>query len=213
MKYTSDLKDTHCINHKDFDFLLCGSCNLCAMFKLAKPELTQHEAWRTFRRKWATHEQYWHKKQQEEDAEDLEMISGDIPHCLITVSLPPKLNLVQIKKLHDAMLPQFKYSYMEKYGFCFEFSNKQLKWHPHIHILRKGKAPKGGYSRVRRDLSRFFKVKENFVDTASSSDRELYNTRLRYLQGDKAMEKQDQVMLDRSIRKEIEIENYYLTSI
>ena len=207
------MKESHCINHKDFDFLLCGSCNLCSMFKYAKPELTQPEQWRTFRRKWAIHEQYWHNKQLEEDAEDLEMISGNIPHCLITISLPPKLNLPEIKKIHDSMLPQFKYDYMGKYAFCFEFSNKQLKWHPHIHILRKGKAPKGGYVRVRRDFARFFKVKPNFVDTAASSEREVYNTRLNYIKGEKSMEKQDQVMLDRSIRKKIEIENYYLIDI
>ena len=67
--------------------------------------------------------------------------------------------------------------------------------------------------RVRRDFARFFKVKPNFVDTAASSEREVYNTRLNYIKGEKSMEKQDQVMLDRSIRKKIEIENYYLIDI
>lgn len=211
MKWHSDMKGA-CYNQKNFDKVLCKECFICQAFKMALPQ-SNYSDWDDF----AIQYNQFEMKIEKQDIEYHERILGDmapLPHCLITVSLPPSLTPNDCKKLHNHIFPKrFNYKYMEKWGYCFEFTGEDMSWHPHIHFLRKGKAPKGGWHRIVRDLSRLFKIKENFVDKSPSTNKKTYDIRLKYLKGVKSEDKMAQVKRDIEIRRELDLEDYYLFNI
>lgn len=211
MKWFSEMKGA-CFEQKNFDKVLCQQCYGCQAFNMALPAST-HDHWDDFARNWVQLEE----RIELDDLAYHQRILGEkapYPHCLITISLPPTLTPNDCKVLHNAIFPKrFNYKYMEEWGYCFEFTGHDMKWHPHLHFLRKGKAPKGSWSRIIRDFSRLFKVKEQFVDKAPSTCKKTFDIRLNYLKGIKSEDKMAQVQRDRIIRKELDIEDYYLFNI
>ena len=113
-----------------------------------------------------------------------------------------------------------KYNYYKNMSiwFSLEFYSmdkqlNELKPNFHIHILIKGKYLKFDRKRMIRDLARKFKILENFVDIKYSDCPELYETRLQYIQGNKAIDSKDlAVQKDREERKVFEIEDFYFLS-
>ena len=96
-------------------------------------------------------------------------------------------------------------------GYTFEFTGKDMQYHPHIHILYDNHT-QPQKSQLLRDLAKDFKVLPNFVEncTEGIKSSKRYFERINYLKGEKKESKIEMVNKDNQIREENNIKNYYL---
>lgn len=115
----------------------------------------------------------------------------DISHQFITVALPNDYDLNNLKKIIENGL---QYQYLDTALARVESFSDGGKRNFHIHILKKGNYQR---RKIVRDLSRKFKIEENFIDVISGKSSEKYHNRLAYIHGDKKDEsKKADVELD-----------------
>ena len=128
-------------------------------------------------------------------------------HRFITVSVSKEKQPKDVEALMERFIAKHNYSCNIE-CYTLEFTNAEMEYHPHIHILFNGtdKPQKGN---LIRDFSRCFKVESNFVDIRSSNDPLLYEKRRKYIYGQKQNIKEEQVKQDIKIRKEHNILSYY----
>ena len=146
-------------------------------------------------------------------------------HLFITIALPDLPTEIELKREkvfeHINKIQNMKYKYLKNKTchFTLEFNSfdKKLKVYKenyHIHILIPVKIRNFTRSRIIRDFSRLFKVESNFVDVIYHNSKELFETRLEYIQNQKNNpEKEEAVQKDIEERKSIRIENYYSHTI
>lgn len=129
------------------------------------------------------------------------------PHRFITVSINKEQQPPDVALLMEKFVSKHKYS-QDIECFTFEFTNAEMEYHPHIHILLNGsKSPQKG--NIIRDFSRCFKIDKNFVDIQTSNNPLLYETRRKYVQGEKDSIKEKQVKRDMEIREKHNLLSYY----
>lgn len=126
-------------------------------------------------------------------------------HHFVTISLDATKGCPNI----DAINSGLTYKYLHDAVFCYEFYGAELQFHPHIHMLVEaysdGKIiPK---STIIRDFTRYFKLKQNFIDV--KSEPWAYNTRRGYVLGEKKDLKEEQVKKDAEYREKNNIDLYY----
>ncbi|AXQ65878.1 MAG: putative replication initiation protein [Circoviridae sp.] len=128
-------------------------------------------------------------------------------HRFITVSVKKDANPKDLATFMERFISKHNYSHnIEVY--TLEFTNAEMEYHPHIHILFNGtdKPQKGN---IIRDFSRLFKIEPNFIDIQTSNDPLLYETRRQYCFGEKQNIKEKQVKQDMEIRKANNLLSYY----
>lgn len=123
-------------------------------------------------------------------------------HQFITIALPKDLGIMQLKKY----IYSLDYKYLQGVLLCCEFFS-EVGENLHVHILKHGVYSK---TRIIRDLSRKFKIEENFVDVRLGKRESDYENRYAYITGDKESEsKQANVYLDREWRKQNGLQDLY----
>ena len=122
-------------------------------------------------------------------------------HQFITVALPTeKINLVKLKKT----ISKLNYEYLENGYLTVEFYSGKQKENLHLHILKDGIYNK---TKLIRDMSRKFKVSDNFVNVKKGTTESDYYNRLSYLRGEKVDEqKKENSELDRIWREKNDIQ-------
>jgi hypothetical protein len=128
-------------------------------------------------------------------------------HRFITVSVNKEIKPKDLGLLMERFISKHNYS-MNIECYTLEFTNAEMEYHPHVHILFNGtdKPQKGN---IIRDFSRLFKIDTNFIDIKSSNDPLLYETRRKYIYGEKQNIKEKQVKQDMEIRKTNKLLSYY----
>lgn len=128
-------------------------------------------------------------------------------HRFITVSVNKEKQPKDVEQLMERFIAKHSYS-VNIECYTLEFTNAEMEYHPHVHILLNGtdKPQKGN---IIRDLSRCFKIEKNFVDIKSSNDPLLYEKRRGYVKGEKQDIKEKQVKRDKEIREKHNILSYY----
>ncbi|AXH77523.1 MAG: putative replication initiation protein [Circoviridae sp.] len=128
-------------------------------------------------------------------------------HRFITVSVKKDANPKDLATFMERFIRKHNYSQnIEVY--TLEFTNAEMEYHPHIHILFNGtdKPQKGN---IIRDFSRLFKIEPNFIDIQTSNDPLLYEKRRQYCFGEKQNIKEKQVKQDMEIRKANNLLSHY----
>lgn len=85
------------------------------------------------------------------------------------------------------------------------------KTHPeggnlHVHILKPGNYQK---AKIVRDMASYFRVEPNFIDAKAGQYRDLYETRRKYIMGEKQEDKLEFSVLDKIWRSENNIMDVY----
>lgn len=128
-------------------------------------------------------------------------------HRFITVSINKEKQPKGVALLMEKFIAKHKYS-VDIECYTLEFTNADMQYHPHIHILMNGsKTPQK--SNIIRDFSRCFKIEKNFVDIQTSNDPILYETRRKYVFGEKQDIKEKQVKKDKEIREKHNLLSHY----
>ena len=122
----------------------------------------------------------------------------------VTIALPTeKTDLNKLKKV----ISKLNYEYLENSYLTVEFYSGLKKENLHIHILKQGIYNK---TKLIRDLSRKFKVSDNFVNVKKGTTETDYYNRLNYLEGNKHDElKKENCELDREWREKNGFEQIY----
>lgn len=125
-------------------------------------------------------------------------------HQFITIALPTeKTDLSKLKKV----ISKINYEYLENAYLTVEFYSGLKKENLHIHILKQGIYNK---TKLIRDLSRKFKVSDNFVNVKKGTNKKDYENRLAYLKGEKKDElKKENCELDREWREKNGFQQIY----
>lgn len=125
-------------------------------------------------------------------------------HILLTISLNPKnFNLDTILD----WIPNL--SIIEDHAiWSFEFYGKDLKFHPHIHLLIKT-TKKLNRKRIIEKLSSQFNVAPNFIDYKTGNNKHLLTKRVNYIKGIKSSIKDAQINADQKFRDEKNIKDFY----
>lgn len=128
-------------------------------------------------------------------------------HRFITVSVKKDASPKDLADSMEKFIRKHNYSFNIE-CYTLEFTNAEMEYHPHVHILFNGtdKPQKGN---IIRDFSRLFKIESNFVDVQTSNDPLLYETRRKYIFGEKQSLKTQQVKKDMEIRKTNNLLSYY----
>lgn len=92
--------------------------------------------------------------------------------------------------------------------WCFEFFGKNLKFHPHIHLLIKTNK-KLDKKRIIKKLSSQFKINENFIDYKTGNNKHLLTKRVNYIKGIKTCIKDACLNADQKYRDEKNIKDFY----
>lgn len=122
-----------------------------------------------------------------------ELVRPEYKHQFITIALPTEnYALSKLKKI----INNINYTYLDNAYLTVEmFSGELKKKNLHIHILKKGIYNK---TKLIRDMSRKFKVCDNFVNIKKGTKESDYLNRLAYLNGEKVDElKKENCDLDR----------------
>jgi len=133
-------------------------------------------------------------------------------HQLITIALPQDYD---IDKLKQKLL---SLQYNRRTGAPTKWlvgSIMSVEWysktHPeggnlHIHILKNGNYQK---QKIVRDMATHFRVEPNFIDCKAGQYRDLYETRRKYIMGEKQEDKEEFAKLDKIWRMENKIMDVY----
>jgi len=125
-------------------------------------------------------------------------------HLFLTISLDPKN--FDSEQIPD-WLPDL--SIIQNHAiWCFEFYGKDLKFHPHIHLLIKT-TKKLDKKRIIQKLSSKFNVARNFIDYKTGNNKHLFNKRVNYIKGIKSSLKNAQINADQKFRDEKNIKDFY----
>lgn len=135
--------------------------------------------------------------------EKMNGISAGKKHKFVTVSLPPDKNY-DVAGV-PAKLMEARFDYLHNAMFCLEVTGEEMQWHPHLHILILGHPDN---TRMIRDLSKLFKVQQNFIDIGFRNPK-LYAKRYDYVQGIKRDIKMEQVKNDIAYLESQDLEKYY----
>ncbi len=130
--------------------------------------------------------------------------TGSTKYRWITISLPKESTP---KEIYLKISSLVKNKPFRKHAYCMEFFGKDEQYHPHIHMVyeRVGKP-----SHDNKAILRKFDIKPNFLDYQEiNSDR--LEEKLKYIKGDKQLDKLDQVEKDEILLKNNNLEKYYLT--
>lgn len=143
------------------------------------------------------------------NAEFMRRIGHNIPskalkHQFITIALPQTTNLPQlVSTIHS-----LSYSYLSDAMLTIEnFSGELHAENLHIHILKKDIYSK---TKMIRDLSKKFKVSNNFINIKLGKTEKDYKNRLHYINGEKQSEvKTSNSVLDKQWRTDNDLEQIY----
>jgi len=205
-------KSDSCYNLRGFK-KYCNQCDGCRHLSNC---CSSAQAWRIVRDKVFLHFKRMEELElRHEQRLIVESGLGDIPHQLITISLPPTHTPKFIKALHDNGHPIWDYV-QGKSIYTYEFWGKELQYHPHIHWIFQGNLPRGAAARVIRDFSSYYGVTTNFVDIGQRSKmRECYESRVSYIKGEKCIgcpeldPTLEQLDKDRETRRDIDLSQFY----
>lgn len=126
-------------------------------------------------------------------------------HIFITVSLPTEVDLEEVVSFDfDKLKLEAKEAV-----WVFEFYGKDLKYHPHLHMLVNIPKMKLDKQRIIKRISKLFNVKTNFVDYRYGNSHHLYLKRFTYLTGKKTDKKKEQVLADEKFRLKHNISRSY----
>lgn len=131
-----------------------------------------------------------------------ERMRGSAKHKYITITLP---KTTDPKKALETLI-NCRFNYMKDAMFTLEVTGEDMGFHPHFHILILG-CPDN--SRMKRDFSNLFEIKENFVDIGLRN-YDLYQTRVDYLKGIKQDKKMALVEADCKYLQENNLEKFYI---
>ncbi len=143
------------------------------------------------------------------NAEFMRRIGHNIPskalkHQFITIALPQTTNLPQlVSTIHS-----LNYSYLSDAMLTIEnFSGELHTENLHIHILKKEIYSK---NKIIRDLSKKFKVSNNFINIKLGKTEKDYMNRLHYINGEKQSEiKTQNSKMDKQWRTDNDLEQIY----
>ncbi len=133
-------------------------------------------------------------------------ISNTYRHIFMTISLPTE---VDIEKVVSFDFDKLKLE-ADEASWVFEFYGKDLKYHPHLHLLINIPKMKLDKQRIIKRFSKLFNVKTNFVDYRYGNSKHLYYKRLNYITGNKTDKKKEQVLADTKFRLKHNIQNHYI---
>lgn len=126
-------------------------------------------------------------------------------HIWITISLnPEKFNVNLIKN----WVPTLSCCTEGATCWVIELFGKELKFHPHIHLLIRTTKTLDR-KRIIAALAKSFKLKSNFVDYVFGTNKHLYQKRLSYVKGLKTDSKNLQCNADAEFREKNDIQCYY----
>jgi len=130
--------------------------------------------------------------------------SKALKHQFITIALPQTTNLPQlVSTIHS-----LSYSYLSDAMLTIEnFSGELHTENLHIHILKKEVYSK---TKMIRDLSKKFRVSNNFINIKLGKTEKDYMNRLHYINGEKQSEvKTSNSVLDKQWRTDNDLEQIY----
>lgn len=166
------------------------------------PPILQHENLLRHKIRCELIEQEELKRIREEVRNELKMKE----YLLITISLPVSMEINEIIKKMEKL--KTNKPFQEWLIYTYEFTGKQMKYHPHIHVII---SKKQNIKRYITNVSNTFKIKTNFVDIQAVANHELQD-KVKYIRGDKKQEKMEQVEEDQKIRKKYNLEDYYINA-
>lgn len=121
-------------------------------------------------------------------------VKEDIPHHFITISLPNN----RIEE-HTFILDKIK-----TIKYCQDDSLGVFEYHPHFHIHILIKHKYMNKFNLIKSFAKKLDVKHNFVDVKFSKDPDLYDKRIKYIDGIKEDKKKHLVKIDKDIKEENE---------
>jgi len=133
-------------------------------------------------------------------------------HQLITIALPQDYDIDRLKQKLISL------QYNRRTGAPTKWlvgAIMSVEWysktHPeggnlHIHILKPGNYQK---AKIVRDMATHFRVEPNFIDAKAGQYRDLYETRKKYIMGEKQEDKEEFAKLDKIWRMENKIMDVY----
>lgn len=177
-----------CMAHEDGIF--CGYCERCKyIWKAQSTEswgISSHDVWAMKNYQQGIEAQSRAKIERRKLREEVERkIEGKIDHELWTIALPEKFELGKLREKIEEIIDDGKYGFKRSAG-VIEFHSEKCPdgGNLHIHILAmldKTYKP----SRRIKDLSKYFGIKENFVDRQKSCKQDDFSNRLNYIYGRK----------------------------
>jgi len=130
--------------------------------------------------------------------------SKALKHQFITIALPQSTNLpLLVSTIHS-----LSYSYLSDAMLSIEnFSGELHTPNLHLHILKKNVYSK---TKMIRDLSKKFKVSNNFINIKLGKTEKDYINRLHYINGEKQSDvKTSNSLLDKQWRTDNDLEQIY----
>lgn len=130
----------------------------------------------------------------------------DLPHYIITISFNPDKTLDETETVEA--LKSIKY--LQEAEGCFEYTGKDGKFHPHLHVVCKYKYM-NKFNFI-KPLAKKLNIMKNFIDVKFHTDPVVYHRRINYISGKKTEEKLHQVALDKKYRADNELMNSFKIS-
>ena len=166
------------------------------------PPILQHENLLRHKLRCELIEQEEVKRLREEVRQELKMKE----YLLITISLPISMEINEITKKMEKL--KNNKPFQDWLIYTYEFTGKQMKYHPHIHVII---SKKQNLKRYITNVSNTFKIKTNFVDIQAVANHELQD-KFDYIKGEKKQAKMQQVEEDQKIRKKNNLNDYYINA-
>lgn len=133
-------------------------------------------------------------------------------HQLITIALPQDYDIERLRQKLIGLQYNRRTGAPTKWLIGAIMSVEWYsKTHPeggnlHVHILKPGNYQK---AKIVRDMATHFRVEPNFIDAKAGQYRDLYETRRKYIMGEKQDEKLEYSVLDKIWRKNNSIMDVY----